>query len=1305
MTERNASPQRIPPLPRPPDHDHERGHNHDYDHPSPSTARNRLLDPDRHATTGSPEAGESSRSGSLMGSPWPADATLAQRPSADDPLAHDDSTAHRHDDRLERHEQGTRDINRGSHHHRSHKHKSTGAFLLSDPFGEPATDDARGRKQRPRRTVDKGKDPSAGHSHHGNTSNARHAGVGLGLPPDLKKTGSISHGPSPGTPPRTMGMERRQDGLLQVSPGVPSPQSSHSSMDMDSTQIVSMALNLSESRRLAQRRIASQPVPPRLAPLPTDNNVAGTLRHQLQQQRRVSRTVSPRPDRAAGQRILSNGKTNGSLQPPFVPMMNEASYHYKVSNSTFARAQKAREYMELLTQYRRALEFLPPLKPNSLSTVSTGDNPPLSMPMSLDSINSTGQIGRPYNPLQYIRNRKVRARERKTIDGQSQGFGDVNRVTDWVDEVAKSIATRQIRIPGSPALPPFSGADVFSMDNSPPTHLPRPAMPAVKPKRPRNDWIIEPADLLADVYWLEQDDHKRLVEDRNWRRVFPQDSELYRPLSRATDEASPGLASVPSAHHLATDGDHTPGKLNIDWKGQKSDNDQAPSSTRKRARLKLQELRSFHRYGSIHDDKHSHNRLRGRRDSTSSSSSSDSEKRSRRCQSGDTGKDILEKQMLEMMAREAREAKENEAKFSQEPDLKPLKTRPSDIAAPPQSSAPGSAAESRQHSRRESRIDASDVDDKNIVIRSRVASPQRPSRESLEVPPFRGRRMSLGSESSVPNSPDFKASRRDNYFMPGIGADLSPSSSRPGSPSRNPLSRVKHIFRDRSRDRDRAAERQQEALSSEKEGLADVVLTGPSGLSSAPELAPDKPASQSRTNSIGPEAKLASRTTGNSHRPHRKTNSLRLADPGAGLRSLFKGPRIDSVLKSGVSKVSELFWKKDSEVEDSDTSTSLSDDSDDERRGRRKDTRLVTPTSSLRGRPGQAKQERHYLDVMPAFVPASEHGGTHSRSGSIGVSMSRTTSRRSTRFDLLKPPRIDISAAVDSPSDPNKGHVVDPSDPDARLGSIQEGGKVEARRPSLSIRPPNDRRVSAESIRSSRHFSIAEKDFTPGHALVSRREVARLRAMALSSGIMAMEMARRAHQPTTLTPSTRNDSNEILAALGPRISWPDVIQLAPEEHRSDLLADPVSQAQLFPFTARVLGAAIHTSRQRWQAEAESFKQRTRNELIEGRIETLRARAQLDLTAMTRAAAEEADEVGGDLVDGQRRKVKAVVDVIDKLLRRRRRRFRWARRAGWLALEWLLVGFMWYVWFVVMIARVFLGIGKGAVRGVRWLFWL
>ncbi|KAG6026275.1 hypothetical protein E4U41_001288, partial [Claviceps citrina] len=90
---------------------------------------------------------------------------------------------------------------------------------------------------------------------------------------------------------------------------------------------------------------------------------------------------------------------------------------------------------------------------------------------------------------------------------------------------------------------------------------------------------------------------------------------------------------------------------------------------------------------------------------------------------------------------------------------------------------------------------------------------------------------------------------------------------------------------------------------------------------------------------------------------------------------------------------------------------------------------------------------------------------------------------------------------------------------------------------------------------------------------------------------------------------------------------------------------------------------------------------------------------------SRRAGDLADETSRDLALGQPLRVKAVVDTMSKMLRRRRRRLRWVRRAVWLTVEWLLVGLMWYVWAMVMILRVLLGMGRGVVGSVRWLLWL
>ena len=68
-------------------------------------------------------------------------------------------------------------------------------------------------------------------------------------------------------------------------------------------------------------------------------------------------------------------------------------------------------------------------------------------------------------------------------------------------------------------------------------------------------------------------------------------------------------------------------------------------------------------------------------------------------------------------------------------------------------------------------------------------------------------------------------------------------------------------------------------------------------------------------------------------------------------------------------------------------------------------------------------------------------------------------------------------------------------------------------------------------------------------------------------------------------------------------------------------------------------------------------------------------------------------------------MKRINDKIERMIRGRKRRFRWLRRGGWVLVEWTLVGVMWYVWFLVVLCRIVLGIGKGLVGSVRWLLFL
>jgi hypothetical protein len=202
---------------------------------------------------------------------------------------------------------------------------------------------------------------------------------------------------------------------------------------------------------------------------------------------------------------------------------------------------------------------------------------------------------------------------------------------------------------------------------------------------------------------------------------------------------------------------------------------------------------------------------------------------------------------------------------------------------------------------------------------------------------------------------------------------------------------------------------------------------------------------------------------------------------------------------------------------------------------------------------------------------------------------------------------------------------------------------------------------------------------------MTKREIARIRALLLSSGIKAKEISRRAAEPKDLR--TNEDSH-----------YKDVALLAKEE----LMLVPKSQEHLL--AARIISDDIQLSSQMWHTSADAFCNTTVPELLD-KIESLRSRVGDSLTPLTRKAADEADEVSKDLVTSQTLQVKSISDTISKMMRRRSRKFRWLRRGGWVLVEWALVGVMWWLWFMVVLVRVVMGAGKGTVAAVRWLFWL
>ncbi|CAK7212585.1 hypothetical protein SBRCBS47491_001516 [Sporothrix bragantina] len=1366
-------------------------------------------------------------------------------------------------------------------HRTSHRHnRSSGTFLLTNQLGGGGHINGSNGKSAHVRSRTSQRESSGSHKHsndigRGSSSRAAHEtpekrsliSSEENTPDSVRSSGSASRYSGTTAPTATSSRTARAQtpevvaSAASSSPSTSSPAAStNQPLDLDSAQIVNMALNLSESRRMASRRKVSQQLPPRLAPV-SDSAVGGSLLRQLQQQRRISRTMSPKPERSAGGRVASGQfpqtqgtpriSTSSALQAPF-ELLSDGSpggqnpYRYHFSQSTLARAQKAKDYLELLAQQRRVLELIPPLTPGATSrsrATSLGSPPSTSansgQPQSLflSGSNNNGELvpgairlGRPYNPLQYIRNRKVRVRERRTIDGQAQGFGDVNKTVEWVDEVAKWAATGQGRVPGGYMLPSFASADAnAALQSSPPPASRVTGQSALgKPKRPRIDWLIDPADMIADVYWLEQGDNKKLVEDHHWRRVFPQDSALYRPLSQKTDDTfspfKPGdHGDYPGPFPILTaDGDANGSTLKPpmtpamgpQYKVLENSPEQDQISTRKRARQKLNELRTFHhRHNS---SVHAQDVARLRRGSFSDTSDSENDRkrfnRSRAASTTTKEAEKLDKLLSEKLAQESREKDENAAATAAATALKE-QTRPS----PPSAAVVG--VTSANGKKPVSDPSAAQVHTAGTPISS--PSKQGQGRASLEIPSV-GRRPSIEYDSSRPASPELRPFSKDGLgFVPPLGGDLSPPPSRAASPPRHRFGKVKSIFRDhsrereRERDRDRAnqtmldrgedyidptptrAKTQQQALQQEQQEHADTVSTP---LATIPTAADDVrlASGQDGKGPHSPTRKHKSRPgpgTFDSHRSHSSVSSIaghlhsnnhshrhnRSEEGGSTLRGLFKGgPRIDTMLRSGVSKVSDIFWRReDSEPGLADStaaqmsSSSSDDDSESEAaapRGRPgKKSSLPSRTPSVAADNSLLQQtsksgERHYLDVMPTFGRGSDP-------------INRPPSRQSARFERLKPPRIDVRDA--SPS------ADDAANDQKQLGLQLSSSRRNSSLQPLYRRPQQDSDYSESDTRSRRssrvsgvassingslgsgslqhlsrqfgsmssaagrsasrpRWSISQPAFK-NRGSVSRRELARLHASMYSSAVLAKELLRKANEPKLLAPRWNDDdasngsakkrrSSNVAdnddaddegghdedaeaspkggAGSGPIIvrgangetslTWADIAAYAPNP--AELARRPIKQVEIYPLAAQVLGSAIQRSGVSWQRSAETFANTTVPQLRQ-RIEGVRTRVAVELSDMARQAADEADEVTRDLMAVQRLQVKRVEDSIEKMLRRRRRRFRWVRRAGWLTVEWLLVGFMWYVWFVVMLARIVLGFGRGVYTGVRWLLWL
>ncbi|GFF28264.1 hypothetical protein IFM46972_02301 [Aspergillus udagawae] len=1049
-------------------------------------------------------------------------------------------------------------------------------------------------------------------------------------------------GPSSAQQPPTSGPRPARTDNNEAAPG----------LDRDSLQIVNLALNLSESRRRnTLGRSVSTRLPGAGASVPyTDSTTLTTSAgrgypalhaHRDYTQAGISNRATPPPGESAVNPssvldLLPNAAGGETLPQAF-------------STSTLARADKARRHFELFHLYLRLLPSLPTLRHHGTQDATDASSTSRgSLPQSRD-----------YNPLQAIRNRKVRFRERRPIDPESEGWYNVARVREWVNSVQSQYGDRSHLPSECLKLPPFERGqkdplrdepddpDLFAA--SPPSSLRRGSRTSsVKAaRRPRFDWTISPAELLADAAWLEEGQNKSKMVDKDGNLRFPDPAELHPSGDMPPTSAQTHMPAKPpsaSAQHADSDTSFSNAHPAL-----------GPEFT------SVNRGRRRHRYHSPAHGFHSRSasltgigpkeRKVGLRSSSSSSVSTTGER--------------------------------------------PFWYRHADNI--------GLSAASKLPRARSSRINSSTIapDEKHGLNTGSL-----PSQASSTQPTWAKSDERSGSLSSA-------ASRKDptstgtppvplGYF-PSIASNLSPPSSRSPSPSKRQLAPGIIAHHARSKSRSRAREILEDKLISEANTADNLQEDVSDAAHRAGKLEPSP--IPDHVSPLYQGDKTRSQT-------HARKGSFQ---PESRLRGILKGPgKIAEIVGNEVSKMGDLIMKKDDPAHSRTSSleTALpSEDSACDEGEEAKGEKRSGPKALLRRLPtfsdvtprknpdrGSAKSLLQSTAALATQSRPAEHEEQHRPSavdsplkqGPDAPLHDAPVSRTKKLGALMLQKKQDAQVLMEKIGDGRrfepefhavrnqikKGQIRDPSVPFSMTRPPVTGLAQAA--VSATDRPQDKRRGTSCQ---SRTWSISNRSISTSmdSGIPDRREIERTRALLLTSGIKAREITRRAE-------SIRSPPPEFLQKAYRDAPVPQVIRL----HEFDVATKGLLQR-------------LEASRDSFQRSVEGFPKASA--ALKTQLAQLEDRVNQTIGPRVRALADDAENLSVELNTTSTLAVKQLSDKLDKGIRKRHRRLRWLRRTGFVMLEWALVGMLWWVWLIVMAFKVLRYIFGGAISGIRWVLWL
>lgn len=1013
----------------------------------------------------------------------------------------------------------------------------------------------------------------------------------------------------------------------------PSPRAA----SMDPAQLVQMALNLSESRR----RHVSSTLPVPISPAGARRVVSGIAPGNGVAQTGALNVTQPgylnneRDRSASGSQRSSQqyGDVVSSTADPFDPSL------FTFSPATLSRAEKARRYFELAKEHRRLLEHLPPLKTDSsapgnysMKATSSPGSAHYDVTRVPSNTNVKRGLGRPYNPLQALRNRRLRNRERRPLTAPPDTWQETNRIKGWIDGVEAASKEPSFR-PGEDQvrLPTFSGetegAEAPRSDAAK-RHRRNDTVSSVI-TRPENGWTIEPAELLADTYWVEKDDNKTVVEDRHGNRIFPSRARLSVEVPRHSRESDRRNEPHTDRHGVHDESEED------DRKG-----------GRRRNMISIP------------------GRLLRHQPSRAASLSSNSSNEGRKPpafhfgdnEGGDENIGPLERHMRRMISREEK----------------------GELSSPELLSPDHWDSRNTQFPNERNETDAGHRESVTTVD----------SRPSTDIQRHRRARSADGRVGSIDhgvrsmNELASNSAASPTLFNAAVVMDRHTSTKkRPTAADLKTKSSNLPIFRSRSKERNHIEHN--DFADNHGAQLAPVwsresaFAPGRSSLDSSRRMQMQRKDTNESVTGGMRRTNTATTLGEGSIKESSNAVSRRLGRIGELVRN--EGTRFGDRFRGGRDR------DRDSAPE---MTRALSDNSETEfaEHGKTQASEQdgyggTSPRQSLER---DRSKPKYHTSGLPTFKsPAVRDSSAAENSSSdkasiVPPSRSRPVTARAADSDLPVPPTINL---------PDSDSVSDSDGPALKRPGINSKAASQTHLSfgaSPATRSGERRGNLMSGPEGRRHWSISDQTHQNQPQLVDEitaRDIARVRALLLASGIKAQEIYNKA--------GTARDTPLPLISKAAELTGQKLEGLTRKEE--SLVA------------GRLLSETISSTLSEFEKTLGMFQSTTVKDLG-FQLDELSHRAADQLTKLVHETQDEVDAFNVELTTKQPQEVKRVDEAVDEMYRQRRRQFRLVRRTGFKMLEWLVLGIMWWAWFVVVLFNTF---RKGVVTIMmllRWLLW-